>query len=165
MPADLTAALRTAGYALAHAAGSIQLGRTLCTMAIVVSDGQHTIVRYESVTISESIAAAYAHLSEQLGDDAHAALVFDGFVRRPDEEHSDALVAEILGPGGLRHGRIVQAYRPSLRLGLPLIGRRWSALGPAILDESLNERGATERVFEGVRDHPFGARLFGLSGK
>ena len=49
-------ALPTAGFALAHAVGSIQLGGTLCTLAFVVGDGERTIFRYEARTIPESLA-------------------------------------------------------------------------------------------------------------
>jgi hypothetical protein len=162
MSADLGPALRTAGFALAHAAGSIQLGGTLCTLAIVVAEEQHTLFRYEAPTIPDSVASAHEHLAGQIGDGAHGALVYDGFVTPTGEGRSDALVVEILGPGAALQGRLVQAYRPARRLGLPIVGRRFAGVGPPIIDESIEDGGAEAMVYDGARDHPFGARLFGL---
>jgi hypothetical protein len=165
MSADLSPALRTAGFALAHAAGSIQLGGTLCTLAVVASDGQNTLFRYEAPTIPDSIANAYEHLAGRIGDGEHGALVFEGFVTPNGGERSDALIVEILGPGGVRQGRVMQAYRPAQRLGLPIFGRRFAALGPPVIDEAIEQGEAEAMVYEGARDHPFGARLFGLPRK
>ncbi len=39
MTEDTTAVLRLAGFALAHAARSVESGETLCTMAMIERDG------------------------------------------------------------------------------------------------------------------------------
>jgi hypothetical protein len=160
MVTDLTPGLRTAGFALAHALGSIQFGGTLCTMAAVVqSDGQRALYRYPAPTISESLTNAHEHLSGQIDHGARGALVYDGFVTTPDGKRSDALVVEMLGPGAARQGRFAQAYRPARRLGLPIVGRRIAVLGAPIIDEALEHPDPETAIIDGAQDHPFGGRL------
>lgn len=64
MAADTMAMLRLAGFALAHAAWSVEDGETLCTMAMVERDGKRELVRYEAPTIPDSVEAAHADLRE-----------------------------------------------------------------------------------------------------
>lgn len=150
--------LRTAGFALAHACGSIGLGGTLCTLAIVQQGERVTIGRYEAPTIPESIAAAHGHLADILADGDWAALVCDGYLTTPERPRSDALVTEVILPGGTIAGRITQAYRPARRFGLPIIGRRLRLVGGLVLDAGLAD-GDSRTIESGMREHPVGDRL------
>ncbi len=165
MSTDLAPALRTAGFALAHAIGSIRFGGTLCTLAIFENDGERILVRYEAENIPASVANAHAHLGEVIGESGHGVLVYDGFMTPANGERSDALIVEILGPKGEQKGHFIQGYRPARRFGLPIVGRGCTVLGAPFIDESIEDDNAQEVIYDGVRDHPFGARLFGLSRK
>ena len=66
MTDDESVALRLAGFALAHAAWSIEDGETLSTLAMVEVDGKRELVRYEADTIAESVDVAHEDLREQL---------------------------------------------------------------------------------------------------
>jgi hypothetical protein len=159
MTTELTPALRNAGFALAHAAGSIWLGGTLCTLAVVTLDGQRQLFRYAAESIPESIRIAEEHLASHIGEGGCGALVYDGFVTPDDGRRSDALMVEIVGPGGVRMGRFVQPYWPARRLGLPLLGRAFAIAGRPIIDWSIECDDPETAIFSGVREHPFGARL------
>ena len=60
MTDDDMAALRLAGFALAHAAWSVEDGETLCTLAMVEVRGDRELVRYEADSITESVDLAQA---------------------------------------------------------------------------------------------------------
>ena len=150
--------LRTAGFALAHACGSISLGGTLCTLAIVQQGERVTIGRYEAPTIPESIAAAHGHLADFLADGQWAALVYDGYVTTSERPRTDALLTEIILPGGTIARRITQSYRPGRRLGLPIIGRRLRLVGDLIIDSDLADDD-TATIEAGMREHPAGERF------
>jgi hypothetical protein len=156
---DLTPALRTAGFALAHAAGSIWLGGTLCTLAVVNLDGQRQLFRYAAESIPESLQIAEEHLARNIGEGGCGALVYDGFVTLGDGRRSDALMVEIVGPGGVRMGRFVQPYWPARRLGLPVLGRAFAMAGRPIIDRSIESDDPETAIYSGAREHPFGARL------
>jgi hypothetical protein len=47
-------------------------------------------------------------------------------------------------------------------LGLPLIGRRCEVVGSLIIEDSNDHDDPEAKIYEGVHEHPFGARLFGL---
>jgi hypothetical protein len=162
MSTQLAPVLRTAGYALAHAVGSIRFGGTLCTLAIREAGGTRTVYRYAARSIVESLAAAHGHLAQQVDAGAHAALVYDGYVTSADHGRSDALIVELLGPHGAPLGRIAQRYRPARRLGIPLIGRTCAVRGTPIIEESVDCDDSETQIYRGVREHPFGTRLFGL---
>jgi hypothetical protein len=162
MSTALTPALRNAGFALAHGIGSIKLGGTLCTLAVGITEGRRTIYRYEARSIVESLAAAHGHLAHQIGTGAYAALVYDGFVTSSERERTDALMVEILGPHGLPMGRVAQAYEPGRRFGLPFVGRTCSVLGSLIIEEVIDHDDPASAIYEGIREYPYGARLFRL---
>jgi hypothetical protein len=162
MSTALTPALRNAGYALAHALGSIKLGGTLCTLAVGVADGRRTIYRYEARSIVESLATAHGHLADQIDTGAYAALVYDGFVTSSERGRTDALIVEIVGPHGIPLGRVAQAYQPGRRFGLPFVGRTCSVVGRLIIEDAIDHDDPTGAIRDGIRDHPYGARLFGL---
>jgi hypothetical protein len=151
--------LRTAGYALAHALGSVRLGGTLCTLAIIQSRDSFTLGRYEAPTIPVSVSIAIAHLTEELADGEWAALVYDGFVTIPGRDRTDAMMAEVILPGGVIAGRITQAYRPARRFGLPIVGQRLRAVGEPIADPALGGDRAIAAIEAGLLEHPDGARL------
>lgn len=165
MSTQFAPVLRTAGYALAHAVGSIKVGGTLCTLAVGEAGGVRTLYRYEARSIVESLAAAHGHLAQQLDTGAHAALVYDGYVTSGDRGRRDALIVEILGPHAAPLGRIAQAYRPARRFGLPFIGRTCSVLGNPIIEDSVDHEDPEAEIYKGVREHPLGARLFALPTK
>ena len=129
MSTQLTPVLRTVGWALAHAVGSIRLGGTLWTLAVGVDGDRRTIYRYEARTIAESIVAAYDHLANQLGAGAHAALVHDGYVTSLEQPRTDAFLVEILGPGGSHRSRASTREFVSTRLAFAYSG--WIASRPA----------------------------------
>lgn len=163
MSTRLTPVLRDAGWALAHAMCSIELGGTLCTLAAVTFADTRTIYRYSAPSIPASLAGAYQHLTEELVPGAHAALVFDGFVSSSTQERTDALIVEILGPRAERLGTVTQAYVPGRRFGLPLVGRRLSLVGGLGIERSIDHDDPESSIYEGVRQHPHGARIFGLT--
>jgi hypothetical protein len=150
--------LRTAGFALSHACGSIAIGGTLCTLAIIQQSERRTIGRYEAPSTPESIAAAYGHLADILADGEWAALVYDGHVTLRERARTDALVAEVMLPGGTIAARITQAYRPARRLGLPVVGQRLRLIGDLILDAHLTD-GDASTIEAGMREHSAGDRF------
>ena len=150
--------LRTAGFALAHACGSISIGGTLCTLAIIQQGERMTIGRYEAPSIPESIAAAHGHLADILADGHWAALVYDGYVTSSERARTDALVAEIILPVRMMAARITQAYRPARRLGLPVVVQQLRLIGDLILDAHLTDEDAST-IEDGMREHRAGVRF------
>src|SRR5687768_5958081 len=91
--------LRLAGFALAHALGSIDGGDTLYTLAVVDREGTRQFIRYDADSIPESIVGARRDLPTRLGSTGIAALVYDGYVTI-DRDRRDALMVELIAPGG-----------------------------------------------------------------
>ena len=110
------AALRLAGFALAHAIWSIEDGESLCTLSLLErAGGERELGRYEAPTIPDSLEGAFADLEARLARDDRAVVVFDGYITLPGGERTDALIADVFG-AGMRHiGRLVQRYRPATR--------------------------------------------------
>jgi hypothetical protein len=165
MAERLVEALRLAGFALAHAAWSIEGGQTLCTLAFVdVDTDDKQLIRYEAETIPDSIEGAHSDLAERLRDGGIAALVFDGFLTPEGGERSDALCVEVFGPRAQPLGLFFQPYRAAKRPRIQLPGRssRFAITGEPFVDDSIKISRAEQIILEGAREHPHGARLFGL---
>jgi hypothetical protein len=159
---DAVAALRLAGFALAHAAWSVEDGETLCTLALIEVGGQRELARYEADSIPGSVDLAQADLSARLRNGGLAALVFDGFVTPPDGERTDALIVELIGSGGQGLGRVIQPYRAAKRSRIPLIGRAsgFAILGEPIVTDDIQVADAGRVLLDAAREHPQAARLF-----
>ncbi len=126
MGTDVASALRTAGFALAHAIGSIEHGGALCTLAIVMPDDRERfdLYRYEGPSIPVSLIGARQDLERRINEGSHGALVYDGYFADSQRSRTDALFVDILGPGAVRLGRVIQTYRPGRLSALPFVGRR-----------------------------------------
>ena len=158
---DADQLLRLAGFALAHAAWSIEDGETLCTLALIERETERELVRYEAPSIAGSVDAAHEHLVRALSGGDRAVLIYDGYVTRDDGERHDALVAELATSGPTAAGVIVQAYEPGRRGRFPLRrGQRVQLLGrPEVRGDFPDD--AAETVVAGAREHERAAHLFG----
>ena len=165
METDIASALRTAGFALAHGIGSIERGGVLCTLAVVQPDDRQRVdlYRYEARSITEGLIGARQDLEQRIGDGSHGALVYDGYITTTDHPRTDALLVDILGPGAVRLGRVIQTYQSGRLLGLPVIGRRATVLDAPRFEEPMEYPGAFGILMSGVMEHPDGARLFPAS--
>ena len=150
-------AFRLAGFTLAHALASIQGGATLATLAFAEHDGARDLVRYVDAEIAATIVAAHDDLAERLANGGYAALAYDGY-STIDGVRSDALVVEILAPGDVLVGTVIQPYEPGRKSRIPIIGAGGHALpiGPPRLERSLDTPGALDAIVEGARSHPHG---------
>lgn len=153
-------ALRLAGFALAHAAWSVEDGETLCTLAFIEFDGTRELVRYEAASIPESVDIARADIGARASSGEAAVLVFDGYATPESGSRTDALMAEITGSAGRLVGRVVLPYRAAHRSRIPfrrgggfaLLGRPWADLESSVPN-------AEALILDGFRDHPHGKRL------
>jgi hypothetical protein len=168
----LAGALRLAGYALAHAAMSIERDGELCTLAAVAEDGELLrFYRYPNANPDTGMGIAREHLARQIGEGTQGALVHAGTIEAGKRRQSSVLVVDLLGPGGADLGRLMQPYRPQ-RFRLPKFGylRGFAIRGGPIVDHLADETelrypqgGAQDvesRIYWGVHDHPHGVRLF-----
>jgi hypothetical protein len=152
--------LRLGGFALAHAAWSIEDGETLCTLAMVNAGEERELVRFEAPSIPESLNGAQEYIHAQAPPDALVAVVFDGYVTGDDGVRRDALVVQLVA-GREPLGRIVQPYEPGQRARIPLLGKSRSIrLVDATAVEGPFGDDAPGHVLEGAREHQMAARLF-----
>jgi hypothetical protein len=163
---ELNPHLRLAGFALAHALWSVEYGDTLCTMAMLESDGERTLTRYEADSIPESIEGALGDLKERLTPTSFAALIYDGYYTPEDGgERRDALIVELLrgkdaavtGNDAEQTGRIAQQYVPGRsallrKTRVKLAGKPY-LIGPLPPD-------AVDAVIEGAMEHEKARDLF-----
>lgn len=162
--------LYLAGFTLAHALGSIDGGDTLYTLAVVDREGTRQLIRYDADSIPESIVGARRDLSTRLGSTGLAALVYDGYVTI-DRDRRDALMVDLIAPGGKIVGSLQQRYRPGrfgfamfLRhMGVPIPGGL-QVIGPPISDSTLRPL-ASEALTRGLAEHPYGRRVYRLSDR
>jgi hypothetical protein len=150
-------AFRLAGFTLAHALVSIQGGATLATLAFAEHNGERDLVRYVDAEIAATIVAAHEDLAERLANGGYAALAYDGY-STIDGVRSDALMVEIIVPGDLLVGTVIQPYEPGRKSRIPTIGRGGHALpiGSPRIERSLDVPGAVDAIIEGARTHPHG---------
>jgi hypothetical protein len=162
MADDLIAVLHLAGFALAHAAWSIEDGETLCTLAAVAVDGDRDFFRYQADSIAESAERAHQHLRERLASGGYAALVTDGFATVGDGSRTDALLVELLGSGARSLGMVAQPYRPGRRSRIPFVGQRpeFAILGDPIFSKDIEVPDAREVLLDSARTHLKAGRLF-----
>jgi len=162
MTDDDMAALRLAGFALAHAAWSVEDGETLCTLAMVEVRGDRELVRYEADSITESVDLAQADLGRRLENGGYAALVVDGYATPEGGTRTDALIVELLGPSGRSMGRVVQPYHAAHRSRIPFVGRAsgFAILGKPMVSDDLDVPDAESVLLESAREHPRAGRLF-----
>ncbi len=156
------AALRLAGFGLAHAAQSIEHGEPLCTLAVVGDRLDHArLFRYPAPTIDESVDRARKSLAATMEVNTYAALVHEGSFERAEGKRSRALTVELLGSNGAVLGRLVQPYRPR-RFRIPRLGyaRSFTLLGQPMIDGAVEDGEIATHVLDGVRAHPDGPRLF-----
>lgn len=151
-------AFRLAGFTLAHALWSIQGGRTLATLAFAEHDGERDLVRYVDAEIAATIVAAHQDLAERLANGGYAALAYDGY-STIDGVRSDALMVEIIAPGDVLVGTVIQPYEPGRKSRIPIIGSGGHAIpiGPPKVERSLDAPGALDAIIEGARTHPHGS--------
>lgn len=147
-------ALRLAGFTLAHALVSIRGGATLATLAFVEHAGKRDLVRYIDAEIAATIDAAHEDIAGRLANGGCAALAYDGYATI-DGVRSDALVVEILAPGDIVVGKLIQPYEPGRKSRIPIVGLGGHAIpiGPPRLDRNLDFPGALGAVIEGARTH------------
>ena len=160
---DDRALLRLAGYALAHAAWSVEDGETLCTLAMVEQAGeeQRELLRFEAPTIPISVEMAHEQL-DSLPPGSRAVLIYDGYVTPEGGERTDGLIA-MLQPGADMRGLALLAYRAARRprfgigkaKGFELVGE------PYVGDQFGGGEDADSELIAGFRDHPHGVRLLG----
>ena len=162
------AQFRTAGFALAHALGSVEGGETLCTLAIVRRGEIIELVRYEAPTGPASVLGAHKDLSTRVGAGAHAALVYDGYATI-DDVRRDAMIVELIGPDGTVQARLIQLYRPARFGRLPgLLRSRGAPLpgGVQVIGQPTAEgplpEGASEALTRGLAEHPYGRKAYRL---
>jgi len=152
--------LRLGGFALAHAAWSVEDGETLCTLAMVNAGEHRELVRFEAPSIKESLDNALSYIRADAPSEALVAVVFDGYVTGDDRVRRDALVVQLVARRE-PVGRIVQAYEPGRRSRIPVLGTSRSI---RLLDDPAVDgpfpRSAVSRVLEGAREHEMAARLF-----
>jgi hypothetical protein len=159
---DDRALLRLAGFALAHAAWSVEDGETLCTLAMVERPGheQRELMRFEAATIPESVEHAHAQLAA-LAPGERAVLVYDGYVTPEGGERTDGLIA-MLQPGPDLRGMALLAYRAAKR---PKFGigkaKGFELVGGPHASDPFGGEDADAELAAGFRDHPHGARLLG----
>jgi hypothetical protein len=164
----LASALPLAGFALAHAALSVESSDSLVTLAAVAEGGElRRLIRFPAGRVEDSVRSALKHLAGELDPGGQAALVYGGYVKLSKRKGTHALIVELMGPRGVDLGRIVQPYRRR-RLRIPVLGyvRGFSIRGRLIIDHLLEQRdleigNAEARIYTGVWDHPAGPRLFG----
>jgi hypothetical protein len=171
MTDDDRALLRLAGYALAHAAWSVEDGETLCTLAMVERpghdgrdnerDNERELLRFEAPTIPISVEMAHEQL-ERLPPGNRAVLVYDGYVTPEGGERSDGLIA-MLQPGPNMRGLALLAYRAAKRprfgigkaKGFELVGQPYAS------DQFGGGEEGDAELIAGFREHPHGVRLLG----
>lgn len=164
MAFDLEAAFRLAGYALAHAAWSVEDGETLIPLALVEVDGSRELIRFEGLAGSPDFLIR-SHLRGTLVGESMAAVVLDAKVTPEGGTRTDALMAEILGPTAVPRATVVQPYvRGRRRFGV--VGTRHGIrlLDPGIGGVPLDRVDACQaELLKGARAHPEGPRLFARS--
>jgi hypothetical protein len=162
MTEDDRALLRLAGFALAHAAWSVEDGETLCTLAMVERPGdeQRDLLRFEAPTIPESVEHAHDQLAT-LAPGERAVLIYDGYVTPEGGERTDGLIA-MLQPGPDLRGLALLAYRAAKR---PRFGigkaKGFELVGPPYGTDPLGGDDADAELAAGFLEHPHGARLLG----
>lgn len=123
---------------------------------------ERELVRYEADSIHESAELAQNDLRDKLLDDCHAVLVIDGYATADGGTRTDALIVELLGPGGRSLGKVVQRYQAARRSRIPFVGRAsgFAILGAPIISEEVEVPDAERVVLDSAREHPKAARLF-----
>lgn len=144
-----TGLLDLAGFALAHAAGSVETGEPLCTFAMVAKSGKRELIRYEAASVTEGIQGAHSDVAARLRGEGFAVVAIDGFIVGKDGSRKDALILELLNAQSATVAVVFQAYRrgPFALEGRPVSPQQ---LLPAQF----------ERILTGARAHPEGVRLF-----
>ena len=160
---DLDAALRLAGFTLAHGAGSVETGETLCTLAFVQTSEGRKLFRFEAATIPESIEQGRQFLPHQMQEGDLAALAFDGYATLDDGSRTDALCVEVTQAVQfdlVTLGHVVQPYRSATRR-LGRFGRTsgFEVLGDPSVEGRLDVDTAHDLIREGFLEHPSAARL------
>jgi len=152
--------LRLGGFALAHAAWSIEDGETLCTLAMVHAGERRELVRFEAPSIPARLQHAHAYIRPDAPADALAAVVFDGYATGEDGVRRDALVVQLVAAREVI-GRIVQTYEPGQPSRVRFLGRSRpvTLLSPPSVDGPFPDD-ARARVLAGAREHEKAARLF-----
>jgi len=155
-------ALRLGGFALAHAAWSVEDGETLCTLAVLEIDGERELVRYEADSIPESVEAAHADLDARLSGGGVAALVMDTFATPEGGARRDTLYVELFACGPRQVGSIIQPYVPARGRRIPVIGRRqaFAVLGSPEITDEIERPDAERQLIAGILEHPHGPRLW-----
>jgi hypothetical protein len=156
------AALRLAGFGLAHASTSIEDGEPLCTLAVVGDRlDRARLFRYPAPTIEEGVDRARKSLAAAMEINTYAALVYEGHFEPSEGKDSLALVVELLGSNGAVLGRLVQPYRRR-RFRIPRLGyaRGFALVGQPMIDGAVEDGEIATHVLDGVRAHPDGPRLF-----
>jgi hypothetical protein len=156
-------AFLTAGFALAHALGSIEDSEPdelLCPLMIVMEDGERSLQRFEADTQEEAIKEGKA-VGRQLTNKVDAwAFAREAIVRPTGSAKvpTDVIIVDFWASGMSESISVIQRFkRKSSTQHFSLIGEPYFVVGPSIGGQILDDSEAKPHIKQlmvGVRNHP-----------
>ncbi len=148
-------ALILAGFALAHASWSIsdvEPGELLIPLAVIETQGQRQLVRFEANSQEEAIARGKRAMTDAEETSDAWAFAREGLMTIGDKRE-DVLVVEFWARGMAQSAILYQRFRPvGSSQSFLLIGDPEVAIAGQVLD-SASARPFLDNVLAGVRSH------------
>lgn len=114
--------------ALDHGIDSVREGGPLIPFVMSETGSERTLTRFAAEMLEEGLEQGIAHVVAKRADaGTRHVLVYDGYIRLPDGERSDAIYAEGVEADSSVVMGLAQRYRPKKAL------RRFEALGNPML--------------------------------
>jgi hypothetical protein len=149
--------LELAGFALVHAAATIERGERLGTFAVVESGGERELIRYEGASVTERIQGAHSDVAERVRGEGRAVVAVDGFIVGKSGDRQDALILELINARAETLAVVFQRYIAAAE------GQPFALTGRPVSPQQLLPA-QLERIVVAARTQPDGARLFPQNG-
>ena len=153
-------AFRLAGFALAHAAWSIEDGAELVPIGVTQQEGKRTAMRFAIDITPERLPEFYAVIGRRTEAGRYGVLAFRSIT--PDEQGAplEVLNLHVIDDTGECVGTVEQPYQPARTSKIPGRSIPFTAIGTPSPANDIDFPGVRERILVGAMSHPEGERLF-----
>lgn len=153
-------ALGLAGFALVHAAWSLEDGPGLVPIGLSREGERVDAQRFVVDVTAETLPGLRAMVGAKVGEGRHGVLAFESGVRTAEGQVLGVINAQLVDQRGELVATVRQAFQPAERSRIPGRSKAFAVVGTPVPSDEIDLPGAREAILIGAMSHPQGARLF-----
>jgi hypothetical protein len=153
-------ALGLAGFALGHAAWSLEDGPGLVPIGLSRVDGETSAQRFATEITDAALPELRKMVASKVGPGDFGVLAFESQHGTGPGQTLDVINVHIVDSAGDLIATVRQAFRPAQKSRIPGRSQTFTVIGTPVPSDEIDVPGTREAILLGVMTHPQGARLF-----